>query len=129
MTQINPQEIINRGIVEYCSWTKVQQVGIDLSLISDVEIEHGKSKNVTLSELINLPNDIFATFHQRSTYSRMGVFVTTGIYDPGYRGTLGCTIYNLSGETIRISEGQRIGQLICFKADPASSYNGQYQGK
>lgn len=127
--QINPKEVLERGIVVPCEFTECQQVGIDLSLKEDVKIEHGSSFNVLLNETINLPIDVFATFHQRSSYSRKGVFVTTGIYDPGYSGSLGCTIYNLSGTVVEIPKDTRIGQLLCFKAEAASAYQGQWQGK
>jgi len=107
---------------------EVQQVGIDLSINRTIKLAQGQSMNVDFEETIHLPNDIYSTFHIRSSFSRKGVFATTGIYDPGYVGSLGCTLYNLGTSPIVIEKGTRVGQMLFFKADAASSYNGQWQG-
>ncbi len=126
--QINPREIALKGIIKLSPYSEIQQVGIDLSLSETVVLRTGESKNILLNETIKLPIDMYATFHQRSSYSRKGVFCTTGIYDPGYEGSLGCTIYNM-GPDIIIQKDERIGQILVFKADAASGYSGQYQNK
>lgn len=127
--QINPKEIVERKIVKVSDFSEIQQVGIDLTVSEDIKLEHGRSYNVLFNETIELPTDIFASIFQRSSYSRKGIFTTTGVYDPGYIGSLGCTIYNMSGETIEIPKNTRIAQIVCFKAESASAYNGQFQGK
>lgn len=127
--QINPEEVLGSGIVNPSAFTQVQQVGIDLSVQEEVILAPKSCKNILLNETIKLPDDVYAQFFQRSSYSRKGVFTTTGVYDPGYEGSLGCTLYNMSEEEIVIPAGERVGQLICYKADAASSYNGQYQGQ
>lgn len=125
--QINPQEIIERGILIAAPFTEVQQVGIDLTLSEEINVEHGSSVNVLLNEKVKLPGNLFATFTHRSSFNRKGVLITGSIYDPGYEGQIGCTIYNLSGQSLLIEKDTRIGQMLFFKADPASEYNGQYQ--
>lgn len=127
MSQINPNYIIENKILIPVEQTKVQQVGIDLTISETVLIQHGYSINVLLNEVVYLPQGVFATFTHRSSYNRKGILITGSIYDPGYQGQIGCTIYNLSGKHISIEKNERIGQMIFFKADPASSYNGQYQ--
>lgn len=127
-SQINPLQVVEMGVVKICEFSQVQQVGIDLTVSEDVVLKKGDCYNVILNETIALPGDIYATLQQRSSYSRKGVFVTSGVYDPGYQGSLGCTIYNF-GEEITIPKNTRILQILCFKADSASNYNGQWQGK
>ena len=124
--QINPQTIIDRGILIPCKYTQVQQVGIDLTINEDISLCPGESKNVTFNEQINLPDDIFSITNIRSSYSRKGVFTTSGIYDPMFSGTMGCTIYNLGNEEIKILKNIRILQMIFFEADAASQYDGHY---
>lgn len=128
MSQINPREVAQRGIVRLSPFSEIQQVGIDLTTSEQIILRKGECRNILLNETIKLPIDMYATFIQRSSYSRKGVFVTTGVYDPGYEGSLGCTIYNF-GEDIAIGKDERIGQLLVFKADAASGYDGQFQGK
>ncbi len=129
MSQINPQLIIDKEYILSCEFTKVQQVGIDLTLSEEVKLKHGESKNVLLNEKIRLPIHIFSTFTHRSTYNRQGILITGSIYDPGYSGQVGCTIYNLSGGDLEIDINERIGQMVFFEADAASEYDGQYQNE
>ena len=110
-------------------FSEVQQVGIDLTVSEQVELEHGMSMNVLFNEKIKLPIDMYALVYQRSSYSRKGIFTTTGVYDPGYEGSLGCTLYNMSGGKIVIEKNTRVAQIVCLKADAASAYNGQWQNK
>lgn len=129
MSQINPREILNEGILSPSEYTEMQQVGIDLTLQEAIKIRHGQSYNALLNERVYLPENIFAIFIHRSSYNRMGVLITGSVYDPGYRGVVGCTLYNLSGETIEIAKNERIGQMIFFEAASAFKYNGQWQGE
>ena len=127
--QINPKEIVERGIVSMSEFAEVQQVGIDFSISETVNIRQGGSVNVSFNETIALPDDVFSLFNIRSSFSRRGVFATTGVWDPGYVGSLGCTLYNLGDSPIRIEKNTRVGQMLFFKAEAASSYEGQWQGK
>lgn len=129
MSQLNPNFIVGREYILPCEHTKIQQVGIDLTLSEEVKLKHGESKNVLLNESVKLPGHIFATFTHRSTYNRQGVLITGSIYDPGYCGRVGCTIYNLSGADLEIDINERIGQMLFFQADTASLYDGQYQNE
>lgn len=127
--QINPQTIIDSKILIPSEFTKMSQVGIDLSIAEVTKVAHGQSRAVLLNEVVALPKDVFATFIHRSSFNRRGILIIGSIYDPNYSGKVGCTIYNLSGDTIVIYANERIGQMVFFKADAASNYNGQYQNE
>lgn len=129
MCQINPKSIVESGVLKICEHSLISQVGVDLSLSQSVLLAHGQSMNVLLNEEVHLPDDIFATFTHRSSFNRKGVLVTGSIYDPGYKGQVGCTIYNLSGSHLSIPINERVGQMVFFRADAASKYEGQYQGE
>lgn len=129
MCQINPKEIISKKILIPYEGCEIQQVGVDLAISEDVEILHGYSKNILLNAEVHLPEDIFALFIHRSSFNRRGVLITGSVYDPNYEGVVGCTIYNLSGEEIKIEKNTRIGQMLFFKADAASKYQGQWQSE
>lgn len=126
--QINPLQIVELGVVKVCPFSQVQQVGIDLTVSEEVFLKKGDCYNVLLNETIELPSGMYATLQQRSSYSRKGVFITSGVYDPGYCGSLGCTIYNF-GEDLTIPKDTRILQILVFRADSASDYNGQFQNQ
>jgi len=126
MAQINPREIIDRWILITSKESEIQQVGIDLTLKDKVFIPKGESLNVILQEKVFLPSDVFSTFTHRSSYNRKGILITWSIYDPWYEWVVGCTIYNLSGKDVEIDGKERIGQMVFFKANSASNYNGQW---
>lgn len=124
---INPQEVFDTYLTS-CQHTKVSQNGIDCSLQEELVLAHGTHKNILLNEKIELPENLCAELKIRSTYSRKGIFLSSGLWDSGFKGHLGCTLYNLSGMLITIPLGERICQLVCYEADSASMYNGQWQG-
>ena len=127
--QIDPTKAIEGGILKTSFYSKIQQVGVDLTLASDVTIQNGASVNVSLNESVYLPSHMYAMLYGRSSYNRRGILIRGSVYDPGYQGVIGCTIYNLSGETILMNANTRICQMLFFEANPASSYSGQFQGE
>ena len=129
MSQISPAKILSNGILEPCQYTQCQQVGIDLTTSRTIEIPQGRGFNILLNEKVRLPENVYAMLYGRSSYNRNGVLIRGSVYDSGYKGKIGCTIYNMSGETLKIKQNERICQMMFFKAKSASKYNGQYQGE
>ncbi len=128
MSQLNPNLIVEEGILTTSPHSAIQQVGCDCSTSEEIILPSKGFKNILLNESVELPNEVYMMLYQRSSYSRKGVFVTSGIYDAGFCGRVGCSIYNLSDEEIIIPANTRICQAVFYTADAASSYNGSYQG-
>lgn len=126
---INPQKIVEQGIVTLSNFSKIQQNGIDLSIPDQIILDPGKSRNILLNERIKLPANMCAELKVRSTYSRKGMFLSSGLWDSGFEGNLGCTLYNMSNDPILIPKDERICQVVCYEAESAGLYNGQYQRK
>jgi len=132
--QINPKEVVEKGYLKLSPYSKIQQVGIDLSTGERVEI---RSRNdyevVRLNEEFHLPSDVFAILFPRSTMFRNGMIVECGVVEPGYQGRPVVAIYSpildMSRELIILDKGSRVVQAIFFKANSASTYNGSYQGE
>lgn len=61
----------------------------------------------------------------RSTLNRNGVFLTSGLYDAGYKGTMAGVMHVTIGP-MRIKPGTRIGQYLSFEAQTLHLYNGSY---
>ena len=127
--QINPQFILDKKVLKTCEYTKCQQVGIDLTISQELILKNNQSANVLLNEEVHLPDDIYSQFYHRSSFNRKGVLITGSIYDPGYAGRVGCTIYNMSGDALHIDKNERIGQMVFYAAEAASKYNGQYNNE
>lgn len=124
----NPKKLIDEGVVIPSEFTKVQQNGIDCSLRDELILEPGTSKNVFLNEGVRLPANLCGELRIRSTYSRLGVFLSSGLYDSGFYGQLGSTFYNLGSTVVVIPANERVCQFICHEAESASLYTGKYQG-
>lgn len=127
MVQINPKEVIKRKIISNIrnEEEQLQQVGIDLTIVEDVTIQSQSFVNVLVNEKFDM-QDTFGIIQIRSSLSRKGIFLTSGIYDPGFNGIGGVSIYNMSDKPFIIEKGFRIGQIVIFKADAASQYIGHY---
>jgi deoxycytidine triphosphate deaminase len=61
----------------------------------------------------------------RSTLNRNGCFLTSGLYDTGYKGPMMAVLHVTAGP-IRIKQGTRIGQYLNFNAESLHMYNGSY---
>lgn len=61
----------------------------------------------------------------RSTLNRNGVYLTSGLYDAGYRGPMLAVMHVTTGP-MRIKVGTRIGQYLSFAAETLHLYDGSY---
>jgi len=124
--QINPKEVIERGIIKNISNVneQLQQVGIDLTLKHALKLEQGQFANVEVNEEFNM-QDTFGLIIVRSSLSRKGIFMSSGCFDPGFAGVGGISLYAF-GTAIELPAGFRVGQMIVFKGDPAKMYEGHY---
>ena len=125
---INPKKILEDGNIIPAEGTKCQQCGVDVTISAFTAIEPHSFANIEISERISVPANAAAMLFVRSSLSRKGIFISSGVYDPGFSGASGCTIYNMGNERVVFEKGDRIAQMVFFECDPASQYNGKYQG-
>jgi len=65
----------------------------------------------------------------RSTLNRNGLFITSGLYDSGYKGVMAGALH-VSHGFVKIRKGTRVGQFLLFKAESLKKYDGDYgEGK
>ena len=98
---------------------------VEVSLDNKWLLKSGCVYDGTSSVYVNIPAGVAAVLYTRSTFVRNGVFIVSGLYDSGYKGQIGFTIYPIGGDTI-IEVGTRIGQIAFVKSDNATMYAGQY---
>lgn len=125
LVHLSPSEVIRRRILMNVKPHQIQQVGIDLTLKEDLELQHGFTKNVEVNEVFNMQN-CFGLTTIRSSYSRQGIFTTSGIYDPGFVGKGGLTLLNFSGFILRLPAGTPIAQIVIFQGAVEKTYDGVY---
>lgn len=74
---------------------------------------------------VTVPHGYAGYLITRSSLNRNGVFILSGLYDSGFTGYVGGTLYNLGGR-MKIQYGTRICQFVLLKAETAKLYTGQY---
>lgn len=72
-------------------------------------------------EYVKLPTDIYAVLNLRSSYSRLGLSIST-IVQPGYCGCLSVEIVNSGNTSINILTGTRFLQARFFKVSEGTDY-------
>ena len=102
---------------------------MEISEDEPLVLERG-SYMVEADPVIKIPLDMIGFAQPRSSLTRMGCGVHSGIWDPGYEGdsVFVLNVYNLYG--MRIYKNARIAQLVYARMEsPATeAYDGVYQG-
>ena len=84
---------------------------------------------VSTIEKVNLPIDIAAQFKPRTTTFRSGLFLRTGIAQPGYQGILSFGIKNEGPIPVTLELGCRFVSAQFYWVDGGGEqYRGQWQG-
>lgn len=75
---------------------------------------------------VEVPEGVAALLIVRSTFNRGGVFVTSGLYDSGYKGNIGAALHNNGNTAAGVGKGVRVGQIIFVKSESVGLYVGGY---
>lgn len=75
---------------------------------------------------VDLPEGVAALLVVRSTGNRQMLFITSGLYDSGYKGLIGACLHNNNQLPVYLGRGVRIGQIMFVASDSASLYAGGY---
>jgi dCTP deaminase len=75
----------------------------------------------TTLEYVGLPDDVYADITTRSSYSRLGIHLSTMI-QPGFRGCFPLELTNQGNNPVAIVVGSRIVQARLFLLGAASGY-------
>jgi len=76
---------------------------------------------ISTLEYLKLPNDVYAILTLRSSYSRLGLTIST-IIQPGYCGCASIEIVNSGNTPIKILAGARIVQARFVRLNDVSEY-------
>lgn len=114
ITRLHNKNTMDERILSQHSYTEIKPSGFILA---------------GLDELVNLPNDLTAVFHLRSSLARLGVNHSISIHMmPGWRGRLTLEITNSSQYNhIELYNQMDIGTIMFYKHKPTRGYSGKYQ--
>lgn len=80
---------------------------------------------VTMENMIEVGENEAGWVITRSTLNRNGVYLTSGLYDSGYKGVMAAAMHVHVGP-MKIKKGTRIGQFLLFDAEALHKYDGDY---
>lgn len=85
----------------------------------------GGSYEVQFEGIVEIGEDEAGFVITRSTLNRNGLFITSGLYDSGYKGAMAGALH-VSGGLAQIKKGTRVAQFLIWKAEALHAYNGSY---
>lgn len=91
---------------------------------SDFEFRPGQLYDIMSDFYVTVPAGVVATLTIRSSFSRCGLRLSSGLYDSGFQGHIGATIVNNSRTTFITEPGTRIAQIAFHASDSAKQYAG-----
>lgn len=103
--------------------------GYDIRSDQSITIPPGGFKLVSSMEQFDMPADVIAFVHDKSTWARLGLAVQNTVIEPGWRGYLTMELTNHSHNTINIERGMPLAQVIFHQLDQPTTqkYAGKYQ--
>lgn len=101
----------------------------DMRLDQDILLWPGRFVLASTMERVEIPNDIVAIVHDKSTWARRGVAVQNTVIDPGFRGFVTLEITLHAFRFLRIRRGTAICQFSFHMLDQIVErpYRGKYQ--
>lgn len=76
---------------------------------------------------IDIPKDMVAYIFTRSSLNRNGNLIGSGLWDSGFKGSIGTTLYTFNN--MHLVKPCKIAQIVFIKAESSYLYQGQYQSK
>ena len=96
------------------------QVHFQLNWSEDVVLHPNELVLGATLEYMRLPGDLNGQVITRSSYGRLGLLSATAVQiHPYFRGCLTLELVNLSTIPIRLSPGERVAQLVLYRAEMA----------
>lgn len=78
-------------------------------------------------EHFNMPPDLVAIVHDKSTWARRGLSVFNTVIEPGWRGKLTLELVYHRWRPLHIPAGAGIAQVLFHEISETASYSGKYQ--
>ncbi len=103
--------------------------GYDLRLGTSLTIPPREHRLVATLERVELGDDVAGTLHIRSSLARAGIIASLALVDPGFRGQLTISLFNVGAEPFSMNRNDRFVQLVLHELGSKARhpYSGRYQ--
>jgi dCTP deaminase len=103
--------------------------GMPDELNNDGKYYPGRFALASTIEEFNMPNDLGAIVHDKSTWARRGLSVFNTVIEPGWKGFLTLELVYHGHENLHIPAGSGIAQVIFHQIAVPAAYTGKYQNQ
>lgn len=95
------------------SYAHEGDVGMDLYSLEDYELKPGERKIFFVGFAMEFPAGYAAIVKDKGSLPKNGgIHTMAGVYDAGYRGEYNVNLINLGQEPYKVSQGDKIAQLV-----------------
>lgn len=110
----------------------VGPAGYDVRIAEDLWMWPGRFALASTIEYFQMPDDLLAVVHDKSTWARCGLFVQNTVIEPGWTGHLTLELTKkglLRRPFLHLRSGMAIAQVIFHRLEEpaARPYRGKYQ--
>lgn len=117
----------------------LSSAGYDIRIAEEIYLKPGEFRLASSMEEFQMPNDLIAFVHDKSSWARQGLAVQNTVIEPGWCGFLTLELTNhlkqeawgSPSNTLTLKPGDPIAQIIFHYLDQATEkpYNGKYQNQ
>ena len=109
----------------------LSHAGYDVRIAERTVLNPGEFVLASTMEHFNIPNDLIAFVHDKSTWARHGLSLFNTVIEPGWRGYLTLELVNNSSKHMEISAGCPIAQIVFMRLEESTDapYTGKYQNQ
>lgn len=99
--------------------------------VTHIDFEPHKVIFIECKQVIDLPTDMIGLVHNKNSRIRLGLDLTSPIYQPGHKTRIFFRLTNISSNVITLKRGDNIAQLslIEAKGNEDIKYNGEFQNE
>lgn len=107
----------------------LSSAGYDVRVDAHMLIESGQFRLAATVEHFEMPNDVLAYVHDKSSWARQGLAVQNTVIEPGWRGFLTLEITNHSTKELFLDMYTPIAQIVFHRLEAPTEqpYTGKYQ--
>ena len=123
LSPIEREKVVHGGVSHGLS-----EAGYDIRIKQSVTLHPFRRFALASAiEHFDMPDDLVAIVHDKSTWARRGLSVFNTVIEPGWRGYLTLELVYHGWRPLRVPAGVGIAQVIFHELHQRALYDGKYQ--